>query len=112
VQVVFSEDGGERFGTPIRVDSGQALGRVDVEMSGEGAVVAWLSKAGRGGEVLARKVSKGELSDIVTVARTGSDRASGFPRMAAFQGDLFVAWTEAESRQGPTRIQLAKLVLP
>ncbi len=113
VQVVFSEDGGETFGPPIRVDSGQALGRVDVEKSGESAVVTWLSKAARGGEVLARRVSsKGELSDIVTVARTGSDRASGFPRMASFQGEIYVAWTEAESRQGPTRIQLARLPIP
>jgi hypothetical protein len=49
VSVVFSDDGGETFGAGIRVDSGNALGRVDVELSGDGAVVAWLSKAAPGG---------------------------------------------------------------
>jgi hypothetical protein len=112
VQVVFSEDGGETFGAPIRVDAGQALGRVDVELLGDGAVVTWLARATRGGEVLARRLSyKGGSSEAVTVARTGADRASGFPRIAAFQGSIYIAWTESESRQGPSRIQLARLVV-
>jgi hypothetical protein len=112
VQVVFSSDGGKTFGSPIRVDSGGALGRVDIELLGESAVVVWLSKAARGGEVLARLVSpEGALSDTVTVARTGSDRASGFPRIATFRGSVYAAWTEAESRQGPSKIKLARLVL-
>ncbi len=112
VSVVFSEDGGETFGAPIRVDSGQALGRVDVELLGDGAVVAWLARATRGGEVLARRISsRGDASEVVTVARTGADRASGFPRIASFQGTIYAAWTEAESRQGASRIQLARLVL-
>lgn len=112
VQVVFSENGGETFGTPVRVDSGRALGRVDVELTGDGAVVSWLARATRGAEVLARRISpRGDASEIVTVARTGADRASGFPRIASFQGNIYVAWTEAESRQGPTRVQLARLSL-
>jgi len=112
VQVVFSEDGGETFGAPIRVDAGQALGRVDVELLGDGAVVTWLARATRGGEVLGRRLSpRGGASEIVTVARTGADRASGFPRIAAFQASIYIAWTESESRQGPSRIQLARLVL-
>jgi hypothetical protein len=112
VQVVFSEDGGETFGAPIRADAGQALGRVDVELLGDGAVVTWLARATLGGEVLARRISPtGSSSEVVTVARTGADRAGGFPRIASFQGTIYVAWTEAESRQGPSRIQLARLVL-
>jgi len=112
VQVVFSEDGGVTFGAPIRADSGRALGRVDVELLGEGAVVTWLARANRGGEVLARRIlPEGGASEIVTVARTRADRASGFPRIASFQGAIYVAWTESESRQGPSRIQLARLVL-
>jgi len=112
VQVVFSDDGGETFGAPIRVDAGQALGRVDVELLAEGAVVTWLARATRGGEVLARRVSrKGDASEIVTIARTGADRAGGFPRIASFQGAIYVGWTESVSRQGPSRIQLARLVL-
>jgi hypothetical protein len=112
VQIIFSEDGGETFGAPIRVDSRPSLGRVDVELLGDAAVVTWLGRAERGGEVLARSVSRsGKLGDIVTVASTGADRTSGFPRVATYQGKTYVAWTESTSRQGPTRIQLARLDL-
>jgi hypothetical protein len=110
VQVVFSEDGGETFGKPVRVDESGAVGRVDVELAPGGAVVSWLE---REGAVAARRVSpSGELSDAVTVARTGSDRASGFPRMAAFGEHVYVAWTESYSRSGPSRVHLARLVIP
>jgi hypothetical protein len=112
VQVVFSEDSGVTFGAPVRVDSGDSLGRVDVELVADGAVVTWLSRAARGGEVLARRVSAGgELGEIVVVASTGTDRTSGFPRIASFQGKVYVAWTESLSRQGPTRAQLARLLV-
>lgn len=112
VQVIFSEDGGETFGAPVRVDSGQALGRVDIELIGSDALVTWLGRATRGGEVLARRISPtGEGGESITIARTGADRASGFPRAASYQGAIYVAWTENSSRQGPSRIQLARLVL-
>jgi hypothetical protein len=112
VQVVFSDDGGETFGEPLRVDSGQALGRVDVELLGSDALVSWLARANRGGEIRARLISaSGGGSESITVARTGADRASGFPRTAGYQGAIYVAWTENASRQGPSRVQLARLVL-
>jgi hypothetical protein len=110
VSLVFSDDGGDTFGAPIRVDAGRALGRVDVEILDGGAVVTWLGRAERGGEVLARRVSfEGDSSEILTVAATGADRASGFPRIASFQGRIYAAWTESVSRQGPSRIRLARL---
>jgi hypothetical protein len=112
VQVIFSVDGGETFGSPIRLDTRPPLGRVDVELVGDGAIVTWLGRAERGGEVLARRVSRnGELGEIVTVASTGTDRTSGFPRIAVFQGKVYAAWTESASRQGPTRVQLGRLDL-
>jgi hypothetical protein len=109
VQVVLSEDGGQTFGKPVRVDGGNALGRVDVELLDGEAVVTWLARGDAGGEILARRVSvEGEASEIGLLARTGVDRASGFPRIAAFQGSLYIAWT---SREGPSRVQLSRLEL-
>jgi hypothetical protein len=109
-QVVFSEDGGVTFGKPVRVDAGSALGRVDVELLDGDAVVTWLGRASERGEILARRVSfKGETSEIVRVARTGVDRASGFPRTASFRGSIYVAWTEWASRQGPSQVRLSRL---
>jgi hypothetical protein len=109
VQLVLSENGGESFGSPVRVDEGGAIGRVDVELAGDDPVVVWLDK---GGAVRARRVaSSGELSESIVVAQTGSDRASGFPRIAVFRGDVYVAWTESYKRPGPSRVHLARLVL-
>jgi hypothetical protein len=113
VQLVFSEDSGASFEGPIRVAGGGAIGRVDVEWLAGDAFVSWLAGGeGRSGEVRVRRVSpRGGPGDEVTVARTSSERASGFPRMAAFQGRIHVAWTESKPAPGQSRIQLARLVL-
>lgn len=112
VQLLFSDDGGASFGEPFRVDDGGALGRVDVALVGGDAIVTWLAKAERAGEVRVRRLSpSGAVSEVVTIARTGAGRASGFPRLAALGPTVYVAWTESESRQGPSRVKLARLVL-
>jgi hypothetical protein len=111
VQLAFSEDSGASFGEPIRVAGGGAVGRVDVEWLGGDLFVSWLAGGeGRSGEVRVRRISSsGEPGDEVAVARTSSERASGFPRIASFQGRIHIAWTETIS--GSSRIGLARLVL-
>ena len=45
VRVAFSEDSGATFGTPIRVDRGDPIGRVDVVIEESGQVlVSWIEK--------------------------------------------------------------------
>jgi type II secretory pathway component PulM len=113
VQIVFSEDSGASFGEPVRVDGGGAIGRVDVEWLGGDAFVSWLARGeARSGGVRVRRISpRGAPRGEVSVARTSSERASGFPRMAAFQGRIYVAWTESTSAREPSWIHLARLVL-
>jgi len=114
VQVMFSDDNGESFGEPIRINDadGAASGRVDVEWLGERAVVSWIENLeGREGEVRLKRVSpSGEAEPALTVARTASGRASGFPRMAVYAGELYVSWTESYSRKGPSQVKVAKVV--
>ena len=88
------------------------MGRVGLERLGEDVIVTWLERFdGGSGAVKLRRVSEaGALRPSRTVARTGSGRASGFPRTAVFGGDVYVSWTEAYSRQGPSRVQVAKVV--
>jgi hypothetical protein len=111
VQLVASDDGGKTFSGPVRVDDGKPLGRVDVVLLGTDAYVAWIERGeGHGGEVRARRIGKnGKSSESFVVARTGADRTSGFPRMAVFDGSVFVSWTDSQ-RQGPSRVRLARLV--
>ncbi len=115
VQVVFSEDGGASFGAPVRIDDGQPVGRVDVIWGSHGdALVSWTEQLdGREGHVVLKRVAPdGGVGPGLSVARTGSSRASGFPRMAsvASKGQTFVAWTESYDRKGPSRVRVGRLV--
>ena len=43
VNLAFSDDGGKKFGPPVRMDEGKPLGRVAVELMPDGsALVLWI----------------------------------------------------------------------
>jgi len=97
VRLAFSEDGGRTFGTPIRVDEGNPLGRQDVVLlPGHSAVVTWLEEGTEGtATVMLREIApSGATHAAVTAATTSSARTSGFPRLALTGPDLLLAWTE------------------
>jgi len=93
--VAFSTDAGETFGTPIRIDEGLPIGRVDVELLGDGsAVVTWLEASGGSALVMARRVTQGGVAgSAITVTETSGERASGFPRLVRLGDELLFAWT-------------------
>lgn len=95
VQVAFSNDGGESFGEPTRLDDGLPVGRVDLEhIDDEMVLVTWLEASGDAPRVRARIVrADGDLGTAVTVAETSGERSSGFPRMARVGDELVVAYT-------------------
>ena len=113
VNVVFSDDGGKSFGGPQRIDDGHPVGRVDIETLDDAVIVSWLERIEGGtGEVkLRRLLSSGASGASVSLGQTGAGRVSGFPRMAVFGGDVYVTWTEAYARRGPSRVQVAKVVI-
>lgn len=95
VQLAFSTDGGKSFGLPIRIDSGNATGRVDLELLGENqAVVSWMEPS-NGEEVIRIRSCKldGSKGLAQTISKTTSERASGFPQMELFKNRLYLAWT-------------------
>ena len=93
--VAFSADGGATFGAPVRVDDKQTLGRVDVAILENGhALVSWLEFAEDGSEFRARAVSPdGSRGPHITVARSSSDRQSGYPRLIRSGNEVIFAWT-------------------
>ncbi len=95
VYAAFSADGGASFGDPIRIDDGDPLGRVDVELLPDGsALVTWLERTERAAEVRVRRVrSDGWTGTAQVVSETSESRASGFPRMARVGDELVIAWT-------------------
>ncbi len=109
VQVVFSPDAGASFGKPVQVDGGNPSGRVDVVLLNDGsALVSWLENIkDKGAEIRVRQVFQdGRIAQALTVADTSNARASGFPRMAGFRGDVYIAWTYMS---GPARIRVARI---
>lgn len=108
VYLAMSTDAGVTFAPPTRIDDGNPVGRVDVELDEHGgAIVSWMEfTSDQQADVRVRRVdAHGTLGTSVIVARTSGARASGFPRMVARGDDLLFAWTEAGT---PSRIRVAR----
>lgn len=92
VKIIFSEDGGATFNTPIQVDEGKAIGRVDVVMlDNETAMVSWME----GSTIKAVKVNaNGTKGQPVIIAQSSDSRSSGFPQMTKAGKQLIFAWTD------------------
>lgn len=94
VYIAFSEDAGASFGAPIRVDDGQPVGRVDVVLLDDDALVTWLEGTGDRAGVRARRVARDAAGAAWTVAPSSAARASGFPRLARTADRVVYAWTD------------------
>lgn len=106
VKVAFSSDAGATFASPILVDEGSPVGRVDVLMLTDGsAIVSWLERTTKGGEVEVRRVKPdGSRDDATTVAESSAARVSGFPQMARSGNEIIFAWTAPGT---PSRVRTA-----
>ncbi|HEV7426591.1 MAG TPA: sialidase family protein [Thermoanaerobaculia bacterium] len=102
VLVAFSNDGGARFGAPIRVDAGHPAGRADIVLlSDRSALVTWIEN---GATVAARRVSESGALDPVQIIGA-SKAAIGFPRIAVVNDNILAAWN------GDGGVQLATIKL-
>ncbi len=109
--VAFSQNAGETFNPPIRVDEIGSLGRVDVALLSDGsAMVSWIEFADKHAALMVRQIERsGRRSAATTVSALGANRNSSYPRMARFGNDLLFAWTESDEG---TRVQTAIVRLP
>lgn len=110
VQIAFSEDAGESFGPPREIDSGRPMGRVDLAWDGAGrAIVSWVEGGGEQAEIRMRWVSpEGAAGEPKVVAHTSPSRASGFPRLARIDADLYLAWVDIPD-ENASRIRLLEI---
>lgn len=107
----FSSDSGASFGAPIRLDDASALGRVDVQLLGDGSAMAtWIEFADGRAQFKARRVEPSGRKDAAfAVAGLNASRSSGYPRMARAGNELVFAWTETGDAPG---VRTAILKLP
>lgn len=106
VQMAFSGDAGATFGSPVRVDDGEAMGRVDVVLLADGsALVSWMAGNTESGANKVRRVAPdGALGPVAVISNTDVSRSSGFPRMARLGDTVYFAWTQFGK---PSRIRTA-----
>ena len=106
VKAAFSNDAGVTFGSPLLVDEGSPIGRVDVLMLTDGsAIVSWLERTAKGGGIKARRVrADGSRDESTTVAESSAARSGGFPHMALAGDEIIFAWTDPNT---PSRVRTA-----
>ena len=91
----LSTDGGATFGTPVRIDEGDPIGRVSIVLDSRAEpIVAWLEQRTTDeAEVLVRRVTGATVGETRSLARTSGARQSGFPRLAVLRDTLLATWT-------------------
>lgn len=99
VQAKLSHDGGVTFGSPLPIDLGHPLGRVElVTLADETSAVLWLEskRDGQAAGLYARRIfADGRLSAVELLADVSAARAGGFPRAAGRpSGTVVLAWTD------------------
>lgn len=93
--VAFSRDAGRTFGAPVKLDAGVTLGRLGMVLSDAStALVAYMERIGDDTSLFTRVVGvDGKLQPSVKIAKVGSERASGFPRLIVDGDRIVIAWT-------------------
>ncbi|MFW5973119.1 MAG: hypothetical protein ACOCTG_03930 [Bacteroidota bacterium] len=95
----ISTNGGDSFSSPIRLDGGRPLGRVDIEALSDGRfAIVWLEDASdRAHLMLTRMDRSGNASSAISIGETGNGRSSGFPRMTSAGDDVYVTYVDTAS---------------
>lgn len=96
VKIVFSKDGGETFGKPVRIDEVKAIGRVDVVMpDSESALVSWME----GSDIKVVKVHADSTKEnSIMIAASTDKRSGGFPQMTKAGDRIIFAWTDDKEK--------------
>jgi hypothetical protein len=101
VNIIFSDDSGKSFDTPIQIDNGKPIGRVDVALLDENnALVSWMESSENGAEIKVVKVnSNGAKQKPLIAASLSAARSSGFPQMEVFNDTVYFAWNDISENQ-------------
>ncbi len=106
VNIVFSKDSGANFDTPIQIDDGKPIGRVDVTLLDENnALVSWMESTDQAAEIRVMKVSsKGKKQEPVIITTISAARGSGFPQMEVINDIVYIAWNNIVDNQSTIKI--------
>ena len=105
VNIAFSNDAGQSFSSPIRLDDGLPIGRVDIVwIDAETALVSWIETVDSGGEIrLAKVTAAGKTAESIPLTAIGVSRQSGFPILEKLADHFLMSWTNAEEEESTVK---------
>ena len=107
VKLAFSEDGGATFASPLRLDTGNALGRAQVVLlPAHSAVAFWLENESGTARLLARQVRNYALLDEPFELSRGGN--FGYPHAARVSDGILLAWAEKD-KEALSRVRVGLL---
>lgn len=101
VKIAWSGDGGLTFGSPLRIDQADAVGRVDVIMLDEArSLVTWVEWRDAGEAILSCVFDGVEKCEALQqVAENDGLGSVNFPNMARTQEGIYFAWSKPAPEQ-------------
>jgi hypothetical protein len=107
VKLAFSEDGGATFASPLRIDTGTALGRAQVVLlKPRSAVAFWLENESGTARLLARHVRNNTLlDDPFELSRGGN---IGYPHAASVGEGILLTWAQKD-KDAVSRVRVGLL---
>ena len=95
VNLSFSDSYGAYFGSPIKINEFNAIGRVDTAFLNEKEVIVSYMEGNDDGTYLRiKKVSiDGTVSRPITISKIDSGRGTGVPQLEILDDEIFIVWT-------------------
>ena len=109
VNVSFSKNNGDSFGTPFKLNDHDAIGRVDVAfLNDKEVIVSYMEVDEIGTYLRIKKVSAdGKISKPITISKIDGGRNTGVPQLEIINNEIFIVWTI--SVEGMNQLKSIKL---
>ena len=101
VNLSFSKSNGASFGTLIKINDDDAIGRVDVAfLNPQEVLVSYIEGDDVGTYLRIKKVSiNGKVSAPITISKIDSGRNTGVPQLEILDNEAFIVWTVFEGKK-------------
>ena len=110
VNLSFSKSNGASFGTPIKINDDDAIGRVDVAfLNPQEVLVSYIEGDDVGTYLRIKKVSiDGKISAPITISKIDGGRSTGVPQLEILDNEAFIVWTVFEGEKN--QLKTVKLI--
>ena len=109
VNISFSTSNGDSFGTPLKLNDHDAIGRVDVAfLNKKEVIVSYMEFDEIGTYLKIKKVSiDGVVSKPILITKIDGGRNTGVPQLEIINNEIFIVWTISEN--GVNQLKSVKL---